>query len=103
MEPRDFIMMKRVILATAIASLAGCATQTYQIQSGGPSLPTREVSQSFFLSGIGQTQEIDAAEVCGGAKKIAKVETLISPVDGILGGVTLGIYTPKTARVYCAR
>ncbi|MEX8497674.1 Bor family protein [Leptothrix ochracea] len=96
-------MMKKVILAAMVASLAGCATQSYQLQSGGPSLPTREVSQNFFLSGIGQTQEINATEVCGSASKITKVETLISPVDGILGGVTLGIYTPKTARVYCAR
>jgi hypothetical protein len=50
---------------------------------------------------LGQTQTIDAAAVCGGANKVIKVERQTSFINGVLGMLTGGIYTPYDAKVYC--
>lgn len=63
--------------------------------------PTYSESQTFFVSGIGQEKSVDAAQVCNGAANVAKVQTVQSPKDIVFGLVTFGIYTPRTATVYC--
>ncbi|EEJ1436193.1 lipoprotein bor, partial [Salmonella enterica subsp. houtenae] len=45
---------------------------------------------------------VDAAAICGGADKVMRTETQQTFVNGLLGFVTLGIYTPLEARVYCS-
>ena len=97
--------MKIVILAIASAFLAtGCATQTFEINPGGSasSVPTKEQEQKFFMRGIGQTESIDAAKVCGSSSKIVKVEATYTATDGLFEFLTIGIYSPRAARVYCA-
>ena len=37
---------------------------------------------------------------CGGAENVVKTETQQTFVNGLLGFITLGIYTPLEARVY---
>ena len=59
--------------------------------------------QNFFVHGIGQTQEMNAAEVCGGAENVAKVESHMSFLNGFLGLISWGIYTPRQAKVYCKK
>ena len=53
----------------------------------------------FFVSGIGQKKTVDAAKICGGAENVVKTETQQTFVNGLLGFITLGIYTPLEARV----
>ena len=55
---------------------------------------------SSFLE-IGQKKTVDAAKICGGAENVVKTETQQTFVNGLLGFITLGIYTPLEARVYC--
>ena len=93
--------MKIIITLLLSSVLFGCSTQSYNINGGAGIEPTKETMQPFFISGIGQTQEIDAASVCGGADKIAKVESHMSFLNGLLGGLSFGIYTPRQAKVYC--
>ena len=96
--------MKRLISTFFVVTLlAGCATQSFDINPAvGPlSEPDLEESQVFFVEGVGQSALIDAAEVCGGAQNIARVETERNALDSVLSFVTGGLYTPKTARVYC--
>ncbi|WP_317134022.1 Bor family protein [Methylococcus mesophilus] len=88
-------------ISAAALLFSGCATQTFNLTGGGSAMPTQDVRQPFFLSGIGQTRTLDAAGVCGDAGKVAKVETITTGMDGLLGAVTFGIYTPRHARVYC--
>jgi len=95
--------VKKVFLAILITVITGCSTQTYYVNNERAIDPDKEESQTFFISGIGQQQEIDAAKVCGGVDKIAKVESELTFVDGLLGGITFGIYTPRTARIYCSK
>ncbi|EUB39888.1 lipoprotein bor domain protein, partial [Klebsiella sp. AS10] len=45
--------------------------------------------------------EIQGASL--GADKVVRTEVQQTFVNGLLGFVTLGIYTPREARVYCAK
>ena len=47
-------------------------------------------------------ETVDAAKICGGAENVVKTETQQTFVNGLLGFITLGIYTPP-ARVYCSQ
>ena len=96
--------MKKLMTTALMGSVllaSGCATQTGLIQPTQQVTPTYSKSQTFFISGIGQEQTVNAAEVCGGAAKVAKIQTIQEPMDVALSLVTIGIYTPRTAKVYC--
>lgn len=96
--------MKRIVLPALVviaAATTGCSTQTFYINGDGENLPEKELMQPFFVRGIGQTQELNAAEICGGAERVARVEAQQRFIDVFLGVVTWGIFDPRTARVYC--
>ena len=57
---------------------------------------------SSFLE-LGRKKTVDAAKICGGAENVVKTETQQTFVNGLLGFITLGIYTPLEARVYCSQ
>ena len=95
--------MKKMLLATALALLiTGCAQQTFTVQNKPAAVAPKEtITHHFFVSGIGQKKTVDAAKICGGAENVVKTETQQTFVNGLLGFITLGIYTPLEARV-CA-
>lgn len=96
-------MKKLIIAVIAAAALSGCAQQTFKLNNGIAEKPTQETRQSFFVNGIGQAKTIDAAQVCGGADKVVRTEVQESGTDVLFRIITLGIYTPREARVYCAK
>jgi len=95
--------MKKLVIAAAISLLAtGCAQQTFVMDaSQNTNEATELTTHHFFVDGIGQSKQIDAAQVCGSADNVAKVEVQATFVDVVLRTVTFGIYTPREARVYC--
>lgn len=96
--------MKKLLALFALTTLlAACTTQTAHI---GAKLtdnikPTKSIHQPFFVGGIGQEETLNVVEVCGSADKVNQVETVLSGGNVLVGIVTLGIYTPRTANVYC--
>ena len=96
--------MKKMLIATALALLiTGCAQQTFTVQNKPAAGALKEtITHHFFVSGIGQKKTVDAAKICGGAENVVKTETQQTFVNGLLGFITLGIYTPPEARVYCS-
>ena len=94
--------MKKMLLATALASYYRmCSADVYCSKQTGSNKKT--ITHHFFVSGIGQKKTVDAAKICGGAENIVKTETQQTFVNGLLGFITLGIYTPLEARVYCSQ
>ena len=85
-----------MLLATALALLiTGCAQQTFTVQNKPAAVAPKENHHpSFLVSGIGQKKTVDAAKICGGAENVVKTETQQTFVNGLLGFITLGIYTP---------
>ena len=97
--------MKKMLLVTALALLiTGCAQQTFTVQNKPAAVAPKEtITHHFFVSGIGQKKTVDAAKICGGAENVVKTETQQTFVNGLNAGfITLGIYTPLEARVYCS-
>ena len=95
-----------MLLATALSLLiTGCAQQTFTVQNKPAAVAPKEtITHHFFVSGIKQKKTVDAAKICGGAEKnVVKTETQQTFVNGLLGFITLGIYTPLEARVYCSQ
>lgn len=96
-------MLKKLLAVSAVAVLlSACSTQTFMVgqQTGRASLKLDDM-QTFFVNGIGQTQTVNAARICGGSSKVAKVEVQQTFVNGLLGSLTGGIYSPRQARVFC--
>ncbi|MEG2568698.1 MAG: Bor family protein [Acinetobacter sp.] len=96
-------MKKLIISIIAAAALSGCAQQTFKVNNGIATQPSQETRQTFFINGIGQSHTIDAAMVCGSADKVIRTEVQESGMDVFLRVITLGIYTPREARVYCSK
>lgn len=93
--------MKHVIAASVLVFASGCATQSFVVNDQPELVPTEDVMQPFFIEGLGQTQEVNAAEICGGSDQVAKIETKNTFMNGLLGVISSGIYTPRQAKVYC--
>lgn len=93
--------MKNILIIAIAMVLSGCAAQTFEINGSTGEVPTDQQSQHFFISGLGQEKITDAADVCGGVENIVKVESQHTFINGLLGFVTFGIYTPRDAKVYC--
>ena len=100
--------MKKMLLATALALLiTGCAQQqTFTVQNkpaAAAMAPKETITHHFFVSGIGQKENCRCGKICGGAENVVKTETQQTFVNGLLSFITLGIYTPLEARVYCSQ
>ena len=61
------------------------------------------ITHHFFVSGIGAKKTVDAAKFVAAQKMLLKPETQQTFVNGLLSFITLGIYTPLEARVYCSQ
>ncbi len=95
--------MKKLAIAAIVLSLTGCAIQRFDVRPDAHNAPTHDDLQTFWVGGIGQSEEIDAAKVCGAAAKVQRVETQMTAGNVGLTIVTLGIYSPRQVRVYCTR
>ena len=95
--------MKKMLLATALALLiTGCPTDVYCSKQTGSSSTKENHHPSFLRFGIGQKKTVDAAKICGGAENVVKTEAANIRKCVPTGFITLGIYTPLEARVYCS-
>jgi len=82
--------------------LSGCAIQKFDLVDGvTKNSPALDDSQTFWVGGIGQSTEIDAAKVCGGPDNIVSIETQQTGGDAALTLITLAIYAPRHIRVTC--
>ena len=78
-----------------------CSTDVYCSKQTGSSSTKGTITHHFFVSGIGQKKTVDAAKFVAAQKNVVKTETQQTFVNGLLGFITLGIYTPL-ARVCIA-
>ena len=87
--------MKKMLLATALkyAYYRMCSTDVYCSNKPAAVAP-KLITHHFFVSGIGQKKTVDAAKICGRRENVVKTETQQTFVNGLLGFITLGIYTP---------
>ena len=80
--------------ATALALfITGCAQQTFTVQNKPAAVAPKEtITHHFFVSELGR-RKLSMPKICGGAENVVKTETQQTFVNGLLGFITLGIYT----------
>ncbi len=104
-NPQLLPLFKRCVASLVIVfTVASCANATFNftdVARPEGAQPNAEQRQANFASGFGERHTIDAAKVCGGADKVASVDVNQSFMDAVIATVTLGIYTPLSARVFC--
>ena len=77
-----------------------CSTDVYCSKQTGSSSTKGNHHPSFLrFWNWAEEKTVDAAKICGGAENVVKTETQQTFVNGLLGFITLGIYTPLEARV----
>ena len=97
--------MKKMLLATALALLiTGCAQQTFTVQNKPATVAPKKPSPiiSSFLE-LGRRKLSMQPKFVAATENVVKTETQQTFVNGLLGFITLGIYTPLEARVYCSQ
>ena len=94
-----------MLLATALALLiTGWPNkQTFTVQNKPAAVAPKEtITHHFFVSGIGQKKTVVQPKFVAAQKMLLKQKQQTF-VNGLLGFITLGIYTPLEARVYCSQ
>jgi hypothetical protein len=80
----------------------GCSTVTIRDQGTQKLVaePSYESSKAFFLGGLVGEAHVDVDQICGSnvPKQLQAQHTF---VDSLLTGLTLGIYAPRTVKVWC--
>jgi hypothetical protein len=95
--------MKKLAILAVLLAMTGCATQRFDLTPPSQDAASFDDSQSFWVGGIGQKEEVEAGKVCGGANKVQRIETQLTPGNIGLTILTFGIYSPRQMRVYCNR
>lgn len=96
--------MKSSIILITFFFLCSCSTVTLAPngESKLSSSPDFQESQSFFIAGLVGKKIIDTNETCNG-KPVRQLQTQDTFGDRFLGIITLGIYTPRTAKIWCEK
>ena len=94
----------RITLLPLIITLSGCAavTITENGESNFKYYPDYEESKNFYLWGLVGEHHIDVTEICTKTPTI-QMQTKFSASDIFYTIITLGIYLPRTAKVWCER
>ena len=74
-----------------------CSTGVYCSKQTGSSISTKNHA-SFLRFWNWAEENWHSAKICGGPRNVVKTETQQTFVNGLLGFITLGIYTPLEAR-----
>jgi hypothetical protein len=91
------------LLLSLLLTSAGCANVTISPQ-GQPHIataPTFEERRDFFLWGLIGEHTVDVSAVCRGTAPL-QLQTQMTTTDALLTIITLGIYAPRTARIWCS-
>jgi len=81
---------------------SGCSTVTIS-QKGTNKIatePNYEESYPFFFWGLLGESVINVKEVCAG-KEPRQMQTQYTALDCLLMVVTIGIYSPRSAKIWC--
>jgi hypothetical protein len=97
------VRARRAALVFWLVLPLGCASVVYQNGPGGPTTrdSTVETTLHYFIFGAVGRPELDVGALCR-EKTIDKIQVLSSVPNVIVTVLTLGIYAPRTVRVWCS-
>ena len=81
-----------------------CSTDVYCSKQPAAVAPKETITHHFFVSELKGEENCRCSQnLWRRRKNVVKTETQQTFVNGLLGFITLGIYTPLEARVYCSQ
>lgn len=91
----------RYLIILFLLSSCGTVTinNTQKVITHGPDYQERK---HFFLFGTVRNHIVDINKVCK-SKSALQMRTEFTPMDTVYGIITFGIYTPRTASVWCRK
>lgn len=90
----------RLLILLSLVKCSSVTIPTGEKDYALTSKPTYQERKAFYLVGLIGTATVDVNEVCKG-KKVLQMQSIATFEDGLLGLVTLEIYSPKSVRVWC--
>ena len=95
--------MKKIYILIFLTILSSCSTQkvVFNTDKDAEVLPAYKKDELFFLNGIGQTSTTDIRKICDSAEKVHSVQAKTTFLNGFLGIITNGLYTPREGSVFC--
>jgi hypothetical protein len=103
MYKRNNAMFKNAALLLILSSfIMGCSTVTIRPSGGDKDSSQADYvdSKHFYLGGAIGKHKVDVNEVCEG-NEVLQMQTVTTASDWLLGVLTLFIYSPRTAKVWC--
>ena len=96
--------LKILLIALAVSQLYACAAITIT-ERGDPDFlyrPHYKESKPFFFWGLVGEHRVNTQQICRG-RPVVQMQTKFEPLDILYTTLTLGIYMPRTAKVWCER
>lgn len=95
--------MKKVVLNFAFVlaisfSITSCFTLTYSVGQGAPTGVEVKEKNHYLIYGLAPLKTSDPTKMAGGATDY-EVTITHTFIDGLIHGITFGIYTPTTTKV----
>lgn len=98
------LVLQFFVILSSFAVIS-CQTVTIRPDGGGnrySGFQSYEASQNFFFWGLVGEAHINVASICG-EREVKQMQTQATFVNKLLYFITLGIYSPRTARVWCGK
>lgn len=94
--------LKLIIAAIFILLLSACSSVTIRPYGGekDTSKPTYQDSKNYYWWGLKNEYDINTTEICKG-RRVMQMQSVATLSDWLLQTISLGIYFPRTAKVWC--
>lgn len=100
-NPMNYIKMILTGMSMAML-LSACSSVTVRPDGGVKETtePSYLDSKPFYLLGLIGEHNVDVNEICEGAE-VSQMQTIMTGTDWIIGVATLGMYAPRTVKIWC--
>ena len=96
------IKMKKILsMACICLALSACQNTRFVFSDNVPSQPSYTGVLHYIFWGKKGT--VNAAKICGSSDNVVMVEETETTSQSFLRGITAGVYSPITVKVYCKR
>ncbi|MEL7401504.1 MAG: Bor family protein [Pseudomonadota bacterium] len=95
-------LLKLTISLMMVLTLAACSSVTIRPYGGekDTSKPTYQSSKDYYWWGLQNEYQVNTTEICG-KRRVMQMQSVSTLSDWLLQTITIGIYFPRTAKVWC--
>ena len=95
-------LLKLTISLMMVLTLAACSSVTIRPYGGekDTSKPTYQSSKDYYWWGLKNEYQVNTTEICD-KRRVMQMQSVSTLSDWLLQTVTIGIYFPRTAKVWC--